>query len=174
MAKANKSDVKAKIKELKAYALKEWDIKVTFNIDYKLDSVRTLGSYHPGTKTMSLNANLLKEFGTLYIDDIVVHEFAHAVVAKLFPNGLNGRKKVMPHGKEFKAVCSHFGIDGRATTSLFNNSKSMKKSNKLTFSYTCDCGHDHQLSKTKHNRILKGTNYLCGLCKSRLVKKEEV
>jgi predicted SprT family Zn-dependent metalloprotease len=170
MAKANKSDVKTRIKELKAYALKQWDIKVTFNVDYKLDSVRTLGTYHPGTKTMSLNANLLKEFGTLYIEDVVVHEFAHAVIAKLFPTKMNGWKKVQAHGKEFKAVCSHFGIDGKATTSLFNDSKTMKKSTITRFSYTCDCGHDHQLSKIKHNKIRRGANYLCSMCKSRLTK----
>ena len=171
MAKANKTDVKTRIKELKAYALKIWGLKVSFNIDYKLDSVRTLGTYNSNTRTMSLNENLLKEYGTLYIEDVVVHEFAHAVIALKYPIRMNGCKRVMAHGREFKAVCSHFGVDGKATTSLFNDSKTMKKSNTVRFSYTCDCGYNHELSKIKHNKILRGNNYRCGMCKSILISK---
>jgi len=170
MAKANKSDVKLRIKELKAYALKTWNIKVTFNINYKLDSVRALGTYHAGTKTMSLNANLLKEYGTLYIEDVVVHEFAHAVIGLLYPTRMNGYRKVTAHGREFKAVCSHFGIDGKATTSLFNDSITMKKSNVTRFSYSCNCGYNHQLTKIKHNKVLRGSSYRCSMCKAILEK----
>ena len=170
MAKANKSDVKLKIKELKAYALKTWNVKVTFKIDYKLDSARALGTYHPGTKVMSLNEKLLKEYGTLYIEDVVIHEFAHAVIGMLYPTRMNGYRKVQPHGKEFKIICSHFGVDGKATTSLFNDSTSMKKSTIARFSYSCDCGYDHQLSKIKHNKVLRGAGYRCGMCKTKLVK----
>ena len=80
----------------------------------------------------------------------------------------NRYKKVQSHGKEFKAICSHFGIDGKATTKTFANSIHLKGKHISKYKYTCGCN-VFELSKIRHNRIQKGTKYSCPSCKNILV-----
>lgn len=162
--------VEVKIKELRIYSKNVFNIDVKVNISYNLDSARALGQYSPSTKTIILNPKLLEEYGTVYIEDTVVHEFAHAVVNYKYPRGYrNGSyKRIMPHGKEFKAVCSHFGNDGKATSSTFSDSTSIKKVNKQArFTYKCGC-QTHEITKTRHNKILRGAKYTCKTCRTHL------
>lgn len=168
-----KSMVKRRIADLQSFSKDKWNIDIEYNLSYDLDSVNTLGMFVPKTKTMRLNIKLLKEYRKLYIDDVVVHEFAHMVVRALYPTRMNGYRKVTDHGREFKAVCSWFGIDGKATTPLFNDSKTMKKSKPSnTFTYSCSCeNRTHELSKIRHNKIRYGkASYRCSICKEDLVK----
>jgi len=164
-----KTTVQSKINELQSYTLKEWNLNVQVTVDYKVDSVRILGTYSAFYRLISLNEKLLNEFGSVYINEIVVHEFAHAVVDFMFPTGYNGRRKVQSHGKEFRAICSHFGISGKATSNLFNDSKTIKKTNTRTFTYGCGCNETLQLSKIRHNKVLRGTEYRCSICHKKLV-----
>jgi len=166
-----KRAVNKRIKELTLFAKEKWNLDIKVKIEYNLDSARALGTYSPREKTINLNYKLLMEYKELYIEDIVVHEFAHAIIHNKYPYGTNGRKRVMPHGKEFKAVCSWFGIDGKASTSLFNDNTTMKKVNKQnTITYKCNC-QEHELSKVRHNKILRGASYTCKNCRTKLEKK---
>lgn len=161
-----KQDVERKIQELQKYSKKEWGVDVQVSISYELRSARTLGQFVPLSRTIILNEKLLEEYGEVYILDTVVHEFAHAVIFYLYPTGLVGRKKVRSHGKEFKAVCSHFGNDGYATSSLFKNSKTITnaKGRHKRWTYKCGC-QNHEIPTTTHNRIMKGTrSYTCYKC----------
>lgn len=144
----------------------------TFTIDYSLNSSKTLGRANHVQSTMSLNEKILNEFGDLYIDEIVVHEFAHFVVKALYPFGMNSatRRRVMPHGKEFKKVCAVFGISGKSTTNLFSESKVLeeKKSTLKRHPYHCGC-RIHEVSTRKHNLIQnKNRVRICKLCKGQL------
>ena len=160
--------VSKRIRELQKYSKENFGGEVSVNISYSLDSARALGQYQRSSKTIFLNPKLLEEYGELYIEDTVVHEFAHAVVHFKYPTGYSYRKRVMPHGRQFKAICSHFGNDGKATSSLFNNSTSMKKVNRQArFTYKCSC-QVHEITKTRHNKILRGANYTCKTCKTSL------
>lgn len=171
--------VQDKVDSMIEYANETWDLGMELvYVDYNLTSSRALGTCLTQTKhgeivsNISLNAELLKEYKEVYIDDVVVHEVCHAIVGHKFPNGYNSRmQRVMPHGKEFKAVCSHFGNDGKSTTKLFSGSEAMKATRKTNrFTYSCGCM-EHELSTVRHNKIQRGTaSYSCSVCKSKLVK----
>jgi SprT protein len=64
---------------------------------------RTLGSYHQKKKQITLGAHLLASGTEEEIDEILLHEVAHAITHHKFP-------KVSAHGKEFKATCVGLGI----------------------------------------------------------------
>ena len=162
-------EVLKKVEELTKYSKKTWNLDVQITISYNLDSANSVGQYTRSKKLISLNPKLLEEYGNLYILDVVVHEFAHAVVAQKYPSGYIGRKRIMPHGKQFKAVCSHFGNDGSATTKLFNNSTTMKKvKRQARIKYKCNC-REHELSKVRHRRVLEGIKYTCTACGTHIV-----
>ena len=149
------------------------------DFDFALDSASALGicKSRQGSDgvyyTISLNAALLNELKDEYINEVFVHEFAHAVVGENYTRDFFN--PIKPHGKEFKFVCSLFGIVGRATTKIATNSKAMKQSGNKQgrVSYSCDCGHDHQVSTRMHNSIKRGRGRKCSLCKSTIyqVKK---
>ena len=169
-----KSKVENKIKEMTLFAKEKWNLDASnLTVFFDCESSRMLGYFEPKDESIHLNINLLNEYKEIYIDDVVVHEFCHYLVFLKYPTMTNGYKRVMPHGREFKAFCSWFGNDGKATSSLFNNSKTLKKSKRKRFSYGCECGTPHLVSTTIHNRIQKGQDYRCKLCNSKLVKKEK-
>jgi len=172
-----KIKVQKKINQLKKYTKRQWNIDIDISIKYSLSSARILGTceYIQGSCILNLNENLLNEYKDIYINEVVVHEFAHAVIFNLYKGGYNGYKKIMPHGKEFKAVCSHFGIVGRATTNLFKNSTTrLKSSNRQYYTYNCGCNDNHEISSTIHNRISRGAIYTCKRCKKPLMFKSKI
>ena len=143
-----------------------------FNVAYDLKSVRTLCSvkFVGDDYTMNLNKTLLKEFEEVYINEVVVHEFAHIVIKSMFPNGYKGRKKVQGHGREWKRVCCMLGLlNPKSTTSLFSESVSLKSTRKTkTYEYNCGC-QTHDITKRRHNLITnKGNKYLCTKCKNEI------
>lgn len=171
-----KREVKKKIQEMTEFSKKKWGVDVVVRrISYKLDTEVHYGEYCPNFKVIALNPDLLGEYGKIYIDDVVVHEFVHALVDSYFPSGYNGKKRVGDHGKEFKAFCSHFGNDGKATTGLFRDSKTKSptpsKRNFTMIDYECSCM-IHSVTKIKHNRMVKGQIRTCRHCATPLKLKE--
>ncbi len=149
----------------------------TVKIEYDLNSSCTLGtcSYDRDTEisTLRLNKYILDTLKEKYVDEIYVHEYEHAVVKKLYPNGRNDYKKVQSHGKEFKRVCRVFGIEGSATTNLLNeNNIKLPKARKQqrVFYYSCGCvNYFHELTVRKHNTMLLSPNaYKCRRCRTTL------
>ena len=171
--------VEDKIKELESVVTNRWgDVIVPkdFVIKYDLDSARALGMVvksHDKTE-MRLNPKLLNEFKDVYIDEVVVHEYAHLIVDKLYPTGYNStyRRKVQSHGREFKNVCSLFGIVGSSTTKVFAKSESLKSTQKScrTIEYSCKCD-THMVTPLMHKKITLGATYTCKKCKCKLEKK---
>lgn len=160
--------ISARIEELKEFSQKQWGVSPSMKIIYDLESVDTIGLAVHKTGSMRLNKHILLEFGDVYIDEIVVHEYAHFVVTAMYRSGKIGYRRPMPHGKEFKAVCSHFGIDGKSTSKTFNDAQWFKykraqlnKNPKKVFYYSCGCRNFfHELSTVRHNKIMKKTSRL--------------
>lgn len=168
--------IKVKEAQLRAVVSKRHPTKLApvITILYNLDSSRALGTYQfmpvKSEHVIRLNPKLLNELGKAYIDDVFVHEYAHACVQH-YVGYYNGRKRVMPHGMEFKSFCRMFGIDGKATTSVAANAVTMKKPNTANrHTYTCEC-HEFHLSTQRHNKILRGATYTCKKCGGKLKKK---
>ena len=139
--------VQAKLYELKQTAKNMFKVDVgAFTVKYDLTTQNALGmvKYTRGGVSMRLNRLLLEENAKLYIDEIVVHEYAHLIVQARFPDGYNGHRKVQSHGREFKAVCRAFGIEGKSTTKAFMNSEILAKvckpkAKSKTHYYKCEC-----------------------------------
>jgi SprT protein len=174
MLKELKKKINLKQKEMQKTISDRFGIDVTPSITYNLKRQRTLGMYDPQTDEILLNKELLLEFGELYIEDVFVHEFCHAVIKKQYPWGINTitHKKVTAHGKDFKFICSLFGNNGKATTGAFANSEVLKTNKKTKrkisrYLHACEC-REHSISAIKHNRILEGINYICKKCKTKL------
>ena len=167
-----KEKVNDKINFMKETILNKYGIIVNPSISYDLESSRSIGLFSISEDKIFLNKHLLIEFGDVYIENVLVHEFCHSVIFKIYPHQINIKngKKIMPHGKEFKSVCVLFGNEGKATTSLFKNSqflKNSKRKKQKKYSHSCQC-RNHIVSGIKHNRMLKGNNYICKHCKTRL------
>ncbi len=175
-----KKELVAAIKEKEAALRKVLEkryvgkIPPVLSILYNLDSSRVLGTYQfvkGTTHLIRLNPRLLNELGQKYIDDVFVHEYAHACVQHYIGH-FNGRKRVMPHGMEFKSFCWMFGIDGKATTTVAQGAVSMKAGNTTKkHTYVCGC-QEFNLSTQRHNKILRGATYTCKKCGTKLTKKK--
>lgn len=167
-----KTLVKSKVNGMRAYALKNWNEDFDLTIDYNVTSSRILGYFDPSDFSINLNEALLNEFQEVYINDVVIHEVCHAIIQSKYPFGSTSRgKRVMPHGKEFKAVCSHFGNDGKSTSKLFSNSETLKtakaKNSRSHYQHKCNCT-IHNLGKVRHDKINRGVKYTCRNCHTHL------
>jgi SprT protein len=155
----------------------------TIEIAYDIDSIRILGKCKKIVKNgrshhkISLNPDLLNELKDKYVDHVFVHEYAHACVDTIYRGVGNRGYHIKPHGREFKHVCSMFGIDGGATTSLASDSQTLNqlKSSRTpakTYSYACNCS-QHELSAVRHRRTSSGqASYRCSSCRGKLVPVE--
>ena len=155
-----------KVEELYGTVVPEFDITYTKRTG--------LGTVHTNRLTkhirMNLNAGLLEEFGDAYIEEVVIHEFAHVITKGLY------KYRVKPHGYEYQKICRDLGYAHVAapTTTTFNKSKHIakiesKRKPRVTFTYKCNC-QTHEMSKLRHNKILNGAKYTCRTCNSYLVK----
>jgi SprT-like protein len=105
---------------------------------------RTLGSYHQKKTQITLGAHLLASGTREEIDEILLHEVAHAITHHKFP-------KANAHGKEFKVTCVALGIPPTRTVKF--PVVDWLKSERIA--YECDsCG---QISLRKRKlRSLRG------------------
>ncbi len=85
------------------------------------------------------------------------HEVAHHVVARL-----HGPGRTRPHGAEWRAVMQAFGLEPRRCHDYDLGSMPLRRQRR--FRYRCAC-REHELSATRHNRVLRGERrYLCRAC----------
>ncbi|MEM7304207.1 MAG: SprT-like domain-containing protein [Pseudomonadota bacterium] len=90
----------------------------------------------------------------------VPHEVAHYVV-----DVLHGMGNTKPHGIEWKRVMALFNADASVTCQYDLSGLPSRHYKKIN--YTCSC-RTHQLTRIRHNRILKGSRYYCRHCKEEL------
>lgn len=91
--------------------------------------------------------------------ETVPHEVAHYIVDMLYP-----RRRLQPHGREWKQVMAAFGIEKAASRHQFDLSGILLRRQKR-FRYSCRCfKQQHWLSTTRHKRVLEGARYICRNC----------
>ena len=140
-----------------------------FVVKYDLSGITSMGmtSLRYKSVTLRLNVDLLEEYGEVYVNEVVVHEYAHMVIRKLYPTKMLDGKKVHNHGKEWKAVCKAYNHKGSYKTSLFDDSKVLLKIYKEQnpHEHNCSCK-THNVSTKIHNELLNGERYTCTDCNS--------
>ena len=138
-------------------------LNVTFQVNLK--GYRLIGQCKKVSKNIyivRLHTKLLEKFGQVYLDDVLVHEIAHAVQMEIYP-------KSKPHSKEWKSIVEilsqkQYSIKNKIDYGLEEISK-----NRRRFIYTCKCM-EHNISAIIHKRISQKTHsYSCKKCKSILV-----
>lgn len=177
-----KAKVDAKVAELQKVAKKVYGKNVpNVQVVYDLTSVRIAGQavFQPfmGLFKMRLHEAALAEYGDAYIEDTVVHEFAHLVQNQHYPMS-------KPHGVEWKAVMVSFGVNpsrchkmdlSTAITKLavakgIPAEKAKKTGRQRRWTYKCSC-QTHELSTIRHNKVQRDeSTYHCKKCKTVLHK----
>lgn len=108
-----------------------------------------------------LNTELLYTHHDDMIERTVPHEVAHIVQYQKYP----GSKS---HGGEWQYIMAILGLPADRTHSYKTTAARVRK---REFIYYCtdNCpGNPHMVTKTLHNRILKGQIYTCRQCKAQL------
>lgn len=159
--------------QLRADTKRLYAIEVpTIYVKFNLETQRTLGSIrrhekHKDCFSARLNLDLLTRYKEVYLDEVVVHEFAHAVCRIIHGAG------VSPHGKEWKSIAKSIGLSNpKSTTSTFE----VKRDTSNTFKYQCNCD-THYLKKIKHNKNqthikMHGKGCYTCFCNSLLIYKQ--
>ena len=105
-------------------------------------------------------------FGRYFSENLsttVPHEVAHYIVDVLY-----GLRKTQPHGKEWKSIMDLFNADASVTCNF--DLKGLPTRHYQRFDYGCSC-QTHELTRIRHNRVLKGARYYCRRCKQELISK---
>lgn len=180
-----KEKVSKRIDELQKVAKARFGKTVpNVEITYDINAIRLAGmavtNPFTGKFQIRLHPAALLTYGDDYIEDTVVHEFAHLVQQQNYPRS-------QAHGKEWKGVMIAFGKDPKRCHTMdleFANNhynsvvKGIKGSTVTptktrqvkTFKYKCGCM-THELSSIRHNKVLKGTgSYSCKHCNTKLVR----
>jgi SprT protein len=96
------------------------------------------------------------------IKTTIPHEVAHYIVDVLY-----GMRMTKPHGKEWKNIMNMFNADASVTCEF--NLDGLPARYYQRFIYACSC-RTHELTRIRHNRILKGIIYHCRHCKQALTQ----
>ena len=100
------------------------------------------------------------------LGETVPHEIAHYVVHEIWGPGTR-RRRIKPHGQEWRAVMAAFGVEGEVTFDL--DLAGIPQRRQATHPYRCDC-RVHDVSSTRHNRVVRGVGrYHCMRCQALLV-----
>jgi len=119
----------------------------------------TIGMYRQGPKGKVIRYNplIFAKYFKENLRDTVPHEVAHYVVDVQFD-----RKKISPHGQEWRSVMRQFGAEP-SRTAQYDLSDIPKRRYK-TVSYQCEC-RTHQLGIRRHNKVRqRKMDYYCQQC----------
>ena len=166
--------INTKANQLNRLVKTHYNRDIKFCITYDLHSIRALGTCKtplalaPEREShIRLNPALLNELEMAYVEEVFIHEFAHAATDQV--HKVNVFNRIQPHGREFKSMCRLFGIEGKSTTKIASGSKLMKSGGagkQSKFEYVCGCkGKIHQIGTVRHNRASAGEKYICNICK---------
>ncbi len=93
----------------------------------------------------------------------VPHEVAHYVTDEIYGNG---RRRIKPHGEQWRHVMHELGADASRTFS-FDITGVPVRAYKY-YLYVCDC-RQHQLGSRRHKRVLRRqARYHCRFCGGQL------
>jgi SprT protein len=121
---------------------------------YKVNKSQRVIRYNPAIFSRYFSENLATT---------VPHEVAHYLVDVLY-----GMRNTQPHGKEWKEMMAMFGADASVTCNF--DLAGLPTKHYQRFDYSCSC-RTHELTRIRHNRVLKGVRYHCRYCKQELVSQ---
>lgn len=152
------------------YQLTHFDNDDPYDIYYDLRGTTAGQScfrYMEGRGYLRFNRQIMNDNWEEF-DQTIVHEVAHYCVSILHGRVMNrkGTKRVI-HGPEWKSMMRFFGGRINRCHSYDTSNCSVKKK-MATFDYMCDCQF-FELTKVRHNKILKGKSYMCNSCKGELI-----
>lgn len=113
---------------------------------------KAAGTAHLQRNELRFNAFMYQQRPDEFLNSVVPHEVAHIIVYQIY--GLS----VRPHGKEWQAVMRKVYNLSPDRTHTFDVPPP-----KQSFQYQCDC-QTHQFTKLRHNKTLRGTEYICKRC----------
>jgi len=125
---------------------------------------RTAGMYKVVGRQRCIRYNpwIFAKYFEENITGTVPHEVAHFVIDQIY-----GLRRVKPHGVEWRALMGAFGADPGVTFDL--DLSGIPQRRQTRHHYNCPC-QLHEVSATRHNRILRGKAvYHCLRCRGKLV-----
>ena len=144
-----KTKVNAKIEECRKVIMKHYghDIKPG-KISYTARGT-VGGTTNPSTYEIRLNPVFLGHYKDEFVNDTVVHEYAHVATLKLHPDAT-------PHGKEWKQIMRLLGVEP-TRCHAYDNELIYEK--RATRSYMCTCCYQTiNVDREAHKKIMSG-NY---------------
>jgi SprT protein len=130
--------------------------------DLKGKSAGLLVIHSSGHTKIRYNGELLKLYGTKFIEQTVPHEVAHLIARRVYG------KAIKPHGKEWQAIMAYFNVPANRCHSFDTTKTAHRRMRYFDYQCACKC---HQISAIRHNRMLSGVTYLCRICGTSLVLK---
>ena len=115
---------------------------------------KSAGTAHLQRNIIKFNPVLYNQNKIIFVDQVVAHEVAHLVVYQHYG-------KVKPHGKEWQHVMETVFHCPASTTHTLDIKDVIGKQ----YRYRCACT-THLLTVRRHNKVLKGADYICKNCKS--------
>ena len=119
-------------------------------------------------RVIRYNSFIFARFFKDNVQQTIPHEVAHYISDQLY-----GLRNIRPHGKEWKAIMTFFGVEANRTANYDLSGLPVRRYN--TFLYQCAC-QNYELTSRRHNKVLRGQgHYLCRECGGKLlfVKKQD-
>jgi SprT protein len=113
-------------------------------------------------RVIRYNPYLFARYPRDSLEVTVPHEVAHYITDMLFD-----RRRVRPHGAQWRGVMQAMGVDTLVTANYDLAGIPVRRQRRYV--YHCVC-RDHRLSACRHNRIHRGAmRYSCRSCNSELI-----
>lgn len=118
--------------------------------------------HKPLQMRLRINSDAYRLAPQYVAETVIPHEVAHLFVQLLHP-----KKRLKPHGEEWKSVMREcFGLTNPSRTHRLPLPQ--KRHVARPYLYHCSCGRAHHLTQIRHNRAERGVAYSCAACNDRL------
>lgn len=110
---------------------------------------------------LRFNDELFARYFDENLEETVPHEIAHFIVYELFMK--NAKRRILPHGREWKAVMRLLGAAPTTRHNFDLSGLSVRREQR--FEWHCKC-RTHSIAKRTHLRMLRGQQRACIKCGS--------
>tara|TARA_R100000951_G_scaffold101420_1_gene92948 strand:- start:27769 stop:28275 length:507 start_codon:yes stop_codon:yes gene_type:complete len=154
------------IKEYHAEAIRMMpeiaDINIEVNLNSRMRSNGGTARWRHNTGEIALNYRLHRDNDMTQVKQTYLHELAHIVQRVRYGWGRN----IKSHGVEWQRIMRGLGINPDRTHKM---DVSAYKNKTTRIAYKCGC-QVHNITKQRHNKILRGASYSCKSCKMKLTR----
>lgn len=133
---------------------------IPVSCDLRGRSAGQVRRYNDGKLHIRYNLEIAKLQPQQFVEETVPHEVAHVITWLLHGD------KARAHGQEWRSVMAFLGIQQAQRCHEFSLPQQNVRRQRR-WSYECGC-QTFDLSSTRHNRILRGTEYRCPRCQETL------